>query len=156
MEMERKTYLQKEEIWYIIRYMAEHLRRSQDVTTFEDLISGAQKIADEKSEDDLLNEARRSGFVFAEDFHVIKDIPCLNEMLGRYIRFKDENGATASIGDISEKSASFSGLVKGYLHEVLVFFAGSYGIHKDGEITEREISGKIMAAAKDMVNRTYA
>ena len=128
MEMERKTYLQKEEIWYIIRYMAEHLRRSQDVTTFEDLISGAQKIADEKSEDDLLNEARRSGFVFAEDFHVIKDIPCLNEMLGRYIRFKDENGAPASIGDISEKSASFSGLVKGYLHEVLVFFAGSYGI----------------------------
>ena len=149
MEMERKTYLQKEEIWYIIRYMAEHLRRSQDVTTFEDLIFETQEIVDEKDEDDLLYQIEESNFYFQYNN---EDVPNLNEMLARYIRFANENDVDGGtdIGDILNKAESIPELVKGYLFEVLVFFANQYGIPKNEEMTERQLGTKILEAFKKM------
>ena len=153
--MKKEIYLDRQEIWFIINYLAEQVRRNirfpEAMTTFEDLIFETQEIVDEKDENDLLHEIEESNFYFRynED-----DVPNLNEMLARYIRFANENDVDGGtdIGDILNKAESISELVKGYLFEVLVFFANQYGIPKNDEMTERELATKILKAFKDMKN----
>ena len=151
--MESKIYLERQEIWFIINYLADQVSRNtrfpEVKTTFEDLIFETQRIVDEKKEDDLLHEIEESNFYFRynED-----DVPNLNEMLAKYIRFANENNVDGGtdIGDILNKAEKVRELVKGYLFEVLVFFANEYGIPKNDEITERQLGTKILEAFKKM------
>lgn len=153
--MKNKIYLERQEIWFIIDYLAEQVKRNtrfpESTTTFEDLVFETQEIVDEKDEDDLLHQIEESNFYFRynED-----DVPNLNEMLARYIRFANENDVDGGtdIGDILNKAENLSELIKGYLFEVLVFFANKYGIPKNEEMTERELGTKILKAFKDMQN----
>ena len=153
--MKSEIYLERQEIWFIIDYLAEQVRRNirfpEAMTTFEDLIFETQEIVDEKDEDDLLHEIEESNFYFRynED-----DVPNLNEMLARYIRFANENNVDGGtdIGDILDKAENIFELVKGYLFEVLVFFANQYGIPKNDEMTQKELGTKILKAFKDMKN----
>ena len=75
-------------------------------------------------------------------------------MLAIYIRFANENDVDGGtdVGDILNKAEKVRELVKGYLFEVLVFFANEYGIPKNEEMTERELGTKILKAFKDMQN----
>ena len=151
--MKNKIYLDRQEIWFIIDYLADQVRRNirfpEAMTTFEDLIFETQEIVDEKNEDDLLWEIEESNFYFQYNN---EDVPNLNEMLARYIRFANENNVDGGtdIGDILNKAESIRELVKGYLFEVLVFFANEYGIPKNDEMTERELGTKILEAFKKM------
>ena len=153
--MKSKIYLERQEIWFIINYLAEQVRRNtkfpDSETTFEDLIFETQEIVDEKDEDDLLWEIEESNFYFQYNN---EDVPNLNEMLARYIRFANENDVDGGtdIGDILNKAESIRELVKGYLFEVLVFFANQYEIPKNEEMTEAELGTKILKAFKDMKN----
>ena len=151
--MKSKIYLERQEIWFIIGYLAKQVRRNtrfpESMTTFEDLIFETQRIVDEKKEDDLLHEIEESNFYFRynED-----DVPNLNEMLAKYIRFANENDVDGGtdIEDILNKAEKVRELVKGYLFEVLVFFANEYGIPKNDEMTERQLGTKILEAFKKM------
>lgn len=151
--MKNEIYLERQEIWFIIKYLAKQVKRnirfSEAETTFEDAIFETQEIVDEKDENDLLHEIEESNFYFRynED-----DVPNLNEMLARYIRFANENDVDGGtdIGDILNKAESIPELVKGYLFEVLVFFANQYGIPKNEEMTERQLGTKILEAFKKM------
>ena len=151
--MKNKIYLDRQEIWFIIDYLAEQVRRNirfpEAMTTFEDLIFETQEIVDEKDEDDLLYQIEESNFYFQYNN---EDVPNLNEMLARYIRFANENNVDGGtdVGDILDKAESIRELVKGYLFEVLVFFANEYGIPKNDEMTERELGTKILEAFKKM------
>ena len=151
--MKNKIQLERQEIWFIIKYFAEQVKRnirfSEAETTLEDAIFETQEIVDEKEEKDLLNEIKESNFYF--QFNE-ENVPNLNEMLARYIRFANENNVDGGpdIGDILNKAESISELVKGYLFEVLVFFANQYGIPKNEEMTERELGTKILEAFKKM------
>lgn len=153
--MKNEIYLDRQEIWFIINYLAEQVKRnirfSEAETTFEDAIFETQEIVDEKDEDDLLHEIEESNFYFRYNN---EDVPNLNEMLARYIRFANENDVDGGtdIGDILNKAESIRELVKGYLFEVLVFFANQYGIPKNEEMTEAELGTKILKAFKDMKN----
>lgn len=153
--MKNEIYLDRQEIWFIIDYLAERVRRNmrfpEIMTTFEDLIFETQEIVDEKDEDDLLYQIEESNFYFQYNN---EDVPNLNEMLARYIRFASENNVDGGtdIGDILNKAESIPELVKGYLFEVLVFFANQYGIPKNEEMTERQLGTKILKAFKDMQN----
>lgn len=153
--MKNEIYLERQEIWFIIDYLAEQVRRNtrfpEATTTFEDLIFETQEIVDEKDKDDLLYQIEESNFYFQYNN---EDVPNLNEMLARYIRFANENDVDGGtdIGDILNKAESISELVKGYLFEVLVFFANQYEIPKNEEMTERELGTKILKAFKDMQN----
>ena len=151
--MKNEIYLERQELWFIIKYLAKQVKRnirfSEAETTFEDAIFETQEIVDEKDENDLLHEIEESNFYFRynED-----DVPNLNEMLARYIRFANENDVDGGtdIGDILNKAESIPELVKGYLFEVLVFFANQYGIPKNEEMTERQLGTKILEAFKKM------
>ena len=151
--MKNEIYLERQEIWFIINYLAEQVKRniifSEAETTFEDAIFETQEIVDEKDEDDLLHEIEESNFYFRynED-----DVPNPNEMLARYIRFANENDVDGGtdIGDIFNKAENLSELVKGYLFEVLVFFANQYGIPKNDEMTQKKLGTKILKAFKEM------
>jgi len=151
--MKNEIYLERQEIWFIINYLAEQVKRniifSEAETTFEDAIFETQEIVDEKDEDDLLHEIEESNFYFRynED-----DVPNPNEMLARYIRFANENDVDGGtdIGDILNKAENLSELVKGYLFEVLVFFANQYGIPKNDEMTQKKLGTKILKAFKEM------
>ena len=151
--MKNGIYLDRQEIWFIIDYLAERVRRNmrfpEIMTTFEDLIFETQEIVDEKDEDDLLYQIEESNFYFQCDN---EDVPGLNEMLARYIGFANENDVDGGtdIGDILNKAESIPELVKGYLFEVLVFFANQYGIPKNEEMTERQLGTKILEAFKKM------
>ena len=151
--MKNKIYLDRQEIWFIIDYLADQVRRNirfpEAMTTFEDLIFETQEIVDEKNEDDLLWEIEESNFYFQYNN---EDVPNLNEMLARYIRFANENNVDGGtdIGDILNKAEKVRELVKGYLFEVLVFFANEYGIPKNDEMTERQLGTKILEAFKKM------
>ena len=151
--MKNEIYLDRQEIWFIIDYLAERVRRNmrfpEIMTTFEDLIFETQEIVDEKDEDDLLYQIEESNFYFQYNN---EDVPNLNEMLARYIRFANENNVDGGtdIGDILNKAESIPELVKGYLFEVLVFFANQYGIPKNEEMTERQLGTKILEAFKKM------
>ena len=151
--MKSGIYLDRQEIWFIINYLAEQVRRNtkfpESKTTFEDLIFETQEIVDEKDKDDLLWEIEESNFYFQYNN---EDVPNLNEMLARYIRFANENNVDGGtdVGDILDKAESVFELVKGYLFEVLVFFANQYGIPKNDEMTERELGTKILEAFKEM------
>ena len=151
--MKNEIYLDRQEIWFIIDYLAERVRRNmrfpEIMTTFEDLIFETQEIVDEKDEDDLLYQIEESNFYFQYNN---EDVPNLNEMLTRYIRFANENNVDGGtdIGDILNKAESIPELVKGYLFEVLVFFANQYGIPKNEEMTERQLGTKILEAFKKM------
>ena len=151
--MKSKIYLDRQEIWFIIDYLAEQVRRNirfpEAMTTFEDLIFETQEIVDEKDKADLLWEIEESNFYFQYNN---EDVPNLNEMLARYIRFANENNVDGGtdVGDILDKAESIRELVKGYLFEVLVFFANEYGIPKNDEMTERELGTKILEAFKKM------
>ena len=151
--MENKVYLDRQEIWFIINYLAEQVRRNLKFpdaeTTFEDLIFETQEIVDEKNKDDLLWEIEESNFYFRYNN---EDVPNLNEMLARYIRFANENDVDGGtdVGDILDKAESVRELVKGYLFETLVFFANQYGIPKNEEMTQRELGTKILTAFKEM------
>ena len=151
--MKSEIYLERQEIWFIIDYLAEQVRRNirfpEAMTTFEDLIFETQEIVDEKDEDDLLHEIEESNFYFQYNN---EDVPNLNEMLARYIRFANENDVDGGtdIGDILNKAENLSELVKGYLFEVLVFFANQYGIPKNDEMTQRQLGEKILKAFKEM------
>ena len=153
--MKNEVYLDRQEIWFIIDYLAERVRRNmrfpEIMTTFEDLIFETQEIVDEKDEDDLLYQIEESNFYFQYNN---EDVPNLNEMLARYIRFANENNVDGGtdIGDILDKAENIFELVKGYLFEVLVFFANQYGIPKNEEMTETEIGTKILKAFKDTKN----
>ena len=153
--MKNEIYLDRQEIWFIIDYLAERVRRNmrfpEIMTTFEDLIFETQEIVDEKDEDDLLYQIEESNFYF--QYHN-EDVPNLNEMLARYIRFANENNVDGGtdIGDILDKAENIFELVKGYLFEVLVFFANQYGIPKNDEMTQKELGTKILKAFKDMKN----
>lgn len=153
--MKNEIYLDRQEIWFIIDYLAERVRRNmrfpEIMTTFEDLIFETQEIVDEKDEDDLLYQIEESNFYFQYNN---EDVPNLNEMLARYIRFANENDVDGGtdIGDILNKAESIPELVKGYLFEVLVFFANQYGIPKNDEMTQKELGTKILKAFKDMKN----
>ena len=137
--MKSKVYLDRQEIWFIIGYLAEQVRRNTRFpdaeTTFEDLIFETQEIIDEKSEDDLLWEIEESNFYFQYNG---EDVPNMNEMLTRYIRFKNENSGGTDVADILNKAERIRELVKGYLFEILVFFANEYGIPKNEEMTQRQ------------------
>lgn len=151
--MKSEIYLERQEIWFIIDYLAERVRRNirfpEAMTTFEDLIFETQEIVDEKDEDDLLHEIEESNFYFQYNN---EDVPNLNEMLARYIRFANENDVDGGtdVGDILNKAESIFELVKGYLFEVLVFFANEYGIPKNEEMTEKKLGTKILKAFKKM------
>lgn len=97
----------------------------------------------------MLHEIEESNFYFRynED-----DVPNPNEMLARYIRFANENDVDGGtdIGDILNKAENLSELVKGYLFEVLVFFANQYGIPKNDEMTQKKLGTKILKAFKEM------
>lgn len=153
--MKNEIYLDRQEIWFIIDYLAERVRRNmrfpEIMTTFEDLIFETQEIVDEKDEDDLLYQIEESNFYFQYNN---EDVPNLNEMLARYIRFANENNVDGGtdIGDILDKAENIFELVKGYLFEVLVFFANQYGIPKNDETTQKELGTKILKAFKDMQN----
>ena len=153
--MKSKVYLDRQEIWFIINYLAEQVRRNTRFmdaeTTFEDLIFETQEIVDEKNEDDLLWEIEESNFYFQYNG---EDVPNMNEMLARYIRFANENDVDGGtdVADILNKAERIRELVKGYLFEILVFFANQYGIPKNEEMTETEIGTKILKAFKDMKN----
>lgn len=153
--MKNEIYLDRQEIWFIIDYLAERVRRNmrfpEIMTTFEDLIFETQEIVDEKDEDDLLYQIEESNFYFQYNN---EDVPNLNEMLARYIRFANENNVDGGtdIGDILDKAENIFELVKGYLFEVLVFFANQYGIPKNDEMTQKELGTKILKAFKDMKN----
>ena len=153
--MKNEIYLEGQEIWFIIDYLAEQVRRNtrfpEAMTTFEDLIFETQEIVDEKDKDDLLYQIEESNFYFQYNN---EDVPNLNEMLARYIRFANENDVDGGtdIGDILNKAENVYELVKGYLFEVLVFFANEYGIPKNEEMTQRELGTKILKAFKDMQN----
>ena len=58
--MKNEIYLERQEIWFIIDYLAEQVRRnirfSEAETTFEDTIFEVQEIVDENDEDDLLHQ----------------------------------------------------------------------------------------------------
>lgn len=151
--MKSEIYLERQEIWFIIDYLAEQVRRNirfpEAMTTFEDLIFETQEIVDEKDEDDLLHQIEESNFYFQYNN---EDVPNLNEMLARYIRFANENDVDGGtdIGDILNKAENVHELVKGYLFEVLVFFANQYGIPKNDEMTQRQLGEKILKAFKEM------
>ena len=151
--MKSKVYLDRQEIWFIINYLAEQVRRNTRFmdaeTTFEDLIFETQEIVDEKNEDDLLWEIEESNFYFQYNG---EDVPNMNEMLARYIRFANENDVDGGtdVADILNKAERIRELVKGYLFEILVFFANEYGIPKNDEMTERELGTKILEAFKKM------
>lgn len=151
--MKNEIYLDRQEIWFIIDYLAERVRRNmrfpEIMTTFEDLIFETQEIVDEKDEDDLLYQIEESNFYFQYNN---EDVPNLNEMLARYIRFANENDVDGGtdIGDILNKAESIFELVKGYLFEVLVFFANEYKIPKNDEMTQKELGTKILKAFKEM------
>ena len=151
--MRNEVQLKRQEIWFIIDYLAEWVRRNmrfpESETTFEDLIFETQEIVDEKEENDLLHEIEESNFYFQFNG---EDVPNLNEMLARYIRFANENDVDGGtdVGDILEKAENIFELVKGYLFEILVFFANQYKIPKNEEMTEREIGTKILKAFKKM------
>lgn len=151
--MKNEVYLDRQEIWFIIGYLAEQVRRNtkfpDSETTFEDLIFETQEIVDEKNEDDLLWEIEESNFYFQYNN---EDVPNLNEMLARYIRLANANNVDGGtdVGDILDKAESVRELVKGYLFETLVFFANQYGIPKNEEMTERELGTKILEAFKKM------
>lgn len=151
--MKNEIYLDRQEIWFIIDYLAERVRRNmrfpEIMTTFEDLIFETQEIVDEKDEDDLLYQIEESNFYFQYNN---EDVPNLNEMLARYIRFANENNVDGGtdIGDILNKAENVHELVKGYLFEVLVFFANQYGIPKNDEMTQRQLGEKILKAFKEM------
>lgn len=151
--MKSEIYLERQEIWFIIDYLAEQVRRNirfpEAMTTFEDLIFETQEIVDEKDEDDLLHEIEESNFYFQYNG---EDVPNLNEILARYIRFANENNVDGGtdIGDILNKAENVHELVKGYLFEVLVFFANQYGIPKNDEMTQRQLGEKILKAFKEM------
>ena len=153
--MKNEIYLDRQEIWFIIDYLAERVRRNmrfpEIMTTFEDLIFETQEIVDEKDEDDLLYQIEESNFYFQYNN---EDVPNLNEMLARYIRFANENNVDGGtdIGDILDKAENIFELVKGYLFEVLVFFANQYGIPKNDEMAQKELGTKILKAFKDMKN----
>ena len=151
--MKSKVYLDRQEIWFIIDYLAERVRRNirfpEAMITFEDLIFETQEIVDEKDENDLLHEIEESNFYFQYNN---EDVPNLNEILARYIRFANENDVDGGtdVGDILNKAESIRELVKGYLFEVLVFFANQYEIPKNEEMTQRELGAKILKAFKEM------
>jgi hypothetical protein len=151
--MKNEIYLERQEIWFIIDYLAEQVRRnirfSEAETTFEDTIFEVQEIVDENDEDDLLHQIEESNFYFQYNN---EDVPNLNEMLARYIRFANENDVDGGtdIGDILNKAENVHELVKGYLFEVLVFFANQYGIPKNDEMTQRQLGEKILKAFKEM------
>lgn len=149
--MKSKVYLDRQEIWFIIGYLAEQVRRNTKFpdaeTTFEDLIFETQEIVDEKSEDDLLWEIEESNFYFQYNG---EDVPNMNEMLAKYIRFKNENSGGTDVADILNKAERIRELVKGYLFEILVFFANEYGIPKNEEMTQRQLGEKILKAFKEM------
>lgn len=151
--MKNEIYLERQEIWFIIDYLAEQVRRnirfSETETTFEDTIFEVQEIVDENDEDDLLHQIEESNFYFQYNN---EDVPNLNEMLARYIRFANENDVDGGtdIGDILNKAENVHELVKGYLFEVLVFFANQYGIPKNDEMTQRQLGEKILKAFKEM------
>ena len=151
--MKNEIYLERQEIWFIIDYLAEQVRRnirfSEAETTFEDTIFEVQEIVDENDEDDLLHQIEESNFYFQYNN---EDVPNLNEMLARYIRFANENDVDGGtdIGDILNKAENLSELVKGYLFEVLVFFANEYKIPKNDEMTQKELGTKILKAFKKM------
>lgn len=153
--MKNEIYLERQEIWFIINYLAEQVRRNirfpEAMTTFEDLIFEVQEIVDEKEENDLLHEIEESNFYFQYNN---EDVPNLNEILARYIRFANENDVDGGtdIGDILNKAESIFELVKGYLFEVLVFFANQYEIPKNDEMTQKELGTKILKAFKEMQN----
>lgn len=151
--MKSKVYLDRQEIWFIIGYLAEQVRRNtrfpEVKTSFESLIFETQRIVDEKKENDLLHEIEESNFYLKYNG---EDIPNLNEMLAKYIRFANENNVDGGtdVGDILNKAEKVRELVKGYLYEVLVFFANEYEIPKNEEMTERELGTKILEAFKKM------
>lgn len=151
--MRNEVQLKRQEIWFIIKYFAEQVKRnirfSEAETTFEDAIFETQEIVDEKDENDLLHEIEESNFYFQYNG---ENVPNLNEMLARYIRFANENDVDGGtdIGDILDKAENISELVKGYLFEILVFFANQYGIPKNVEMTESELGTKILEAFKKM------
>lgn len=151
--MKNEIYLDRQEIWFIIDYLAERVRRNmrfpEIMTTFEDLIFEVQEIVDEKNKDDLLWEIEESNFYFQYNN---EDVPNLNEMLARYIRLANANNVDGGtdVGDILDKAESVRELVKGYLFETLVFFANQYGIPKNEEMTQRELGTKILTAFKEM------
>ena len=153
--MKNKIYLERQEIWFIINYLAKQVGRNTKFPnvekTFEDLIFEVQEIVDEKTENDLLHEIEESNFYFQYN---MEDVPNLNEMLARYIRLANENDVDGGtdVGDILDKAENIFELVKGYLFEVLVFFANQYEIPKTDKMTERELGKKILKAFKDMKN----
>lgn len=153
--MKNEIYLDRQEIWFIINYLADQVSRNtrfpEVKTSFEGLIFETQRIVDEKKEDDLLHEIEESNFYLRYNG---EDVPSLNEMLARYIRFANENDVDGGtdVGDILNKAEKVRELVKGYLYEVLVFFANEYGIPKNEEMKERELGTKILKAFKEMKN----
>ena len=153
--MKNEIYLDRQEIWFIINYLADQVSRNtrfpEVKTAFEGLIFETQRIVDEKKEDDLLHEIEESNFYLRYNG---EDVPSLNEMLARYIRFANENDVDGGtdVGDILNKAEKVRELVKGYLYEVLVFFANEYGIPKNEEMKERELGTKILKAFKEMKN----
>lgn len=153
--MENEVYLDRQEIWFIINYLADQVSRNtrfpEAETSFEDLIFETQRIVDEKKENDLLHEIEESNFYLKYNG---EDIPNLNEILARYIRFANKNDVDGGtdVGDILNKAEKVRELVKGYLYEVLVFFANEYGIPKNEEMKERELGTKILKVFKEMKN----
>lgn len=151
--MKNEVYLERQEIWFIINYLADQVSRNtrfpEVKTSFESLIFETQRIVDEKKENDLLHEIEESNFYLKYNG---EDIPNLNEMLAKYIRFANENNVDGGtdVGDILNKAEKVRELVKGYLYEVLVFFANEYEIPKNEEMTERELGTKILEAFKKM------
>ena len=151
--MKNEIQLERQEIWFIINYLADQVSRNtrfpEAETSFEDLIFETQRIVDEKKENDLLHEIEESNFYLKYNG---EDIPNLNEILARYIRFANKNDVDGGtdVGDILNKAEKVRELVKGYLFEVLVFFANEYGIPKNEEMKERELGTKILKAFKDM------